>query len=247
MQTAFVLTDKNGQILDRDMLDLYDGYLELAYNVKLFKESDLYLNPNLISKDDIFCGHVSICNQIWKNLKIKPPELQDYPIELKDYFKRHIRKTTLKQFYKFFEENDSYLKEYFIKPVKNKIFTGYVVSNHMDLNKLTCSKNTEIYVSDTIKIDAEFRTYVYNNQIMDVIRYFGNNWSVVINKNDVETMVSLLKNVPCFYSLDFGITDKGETVLIEINDGYALGNYGLTPKNYALYSSDRWKEIVKGN
>jgi hypothetical protein len=61
---AFVLTDPQGQIKDRDMLDLYDGYLELALPVIFFKEHDVIINKDLISRNDIFCGHVNICKQI---------------------------------------------------------------------------------------------------------------------------------------------------------------------------------------
>jgi hypothetical protein len=59
----------------------------------------------------------------------------------------------------------------------------------------------------------------------------GDNWQSVIDRPIVERMVSLVANAPIFYSLDFGIDDKGRTLLIEINDGYALGNYRYTVLN----------------
>lgn len=240
---AFILTDNDGQIKDRDMLDLYDGYLELALDVKFFKEFDVVSNPQLITKDDIFGGHVSVCRQIWKNNKIKEPELDCYPKELKNFLGRHITKTTLKGFTKILEENENHGITFFVKPVKNKVFTGYTCMLPQDLHKLTCSKNTEVYVSTYVKFDAEFRAYIFNSKIIDVFRYYGDNWSVKVDKDCVEAMVSVLKDMPCFYSLDFGIDDKGRTLLVEVNDGYALGNYGLSPKQYAEMTLARCKEI----
>ncbi len=29
------------------------------------------------------------------------------------------------------------------------------------------------------------------------------------------------------FSMDFGLTDDGRTLLIEVNDGYSIGCYGL--------------------
>jgi hypothetical protein len=242
---AFVLTDPQGQIKDRDMLDLYDGYLELCIPVKFFQQFDIITNRSLITRDDVFGGHVNICKQIWKNNNVKIDELDCYPKQLKEFYGRSIFKTTLKGFKKILEENENFGDTFFVKPVQNKLFTGYTCIVPQDLNKLTCSLNTEVYVSSYVKFDAEFRAYIFNGKIIDVFRYWGDNWSVKIDKSKVETMVSLLDNMPCFYSLDFGIDDKGRTLLVELNDGYALGNYGLNPKQYAEMTIARCKEIMK--
>jgi len=239
---AFILTDNQGQIKDRDMLDLYDGYLALGYNVKMFKEIDLVTNPKLISKEDVFCGHVNICLRILKNNGIKEPTSYDYPEELKEYFGRTIRRMPIKNFEKLVENDEG---EYFIKPVKNKLFTGFVGLFPKDFYRITCTKNTEVFISTVVHFDAEFRVYVYNNKIVGSYRYWGDNWKVYIDTDEVEKMVSLLKNMPIFYSIDVGIDNKGKTLLVEVNDGYALGNYGLSPVEYAKMSAARWQEINK--
>lgn len=242
--TAFVLTDPQGQIKDRDMLDLYDGYLELGLPVKFFKEFELYSNKSLIGKDDIFGGHVNICKQICKNNGVTLQELDCYPQELKEYFGRNIRKMTLKKFEELLLENENFGKTYFVKPLANKLFTGFTCVTSQELTKLTCSKNTEVYVSSYMKFDAEYRAYIFKNKIIDVFRYWGDNWHTIVDRPTIEHMVSCLRNTPIFYSLDFGVSDQGKTLLIEINDGYALGNYGLGPKQYAEMTVARWKEIM---
>lgn len=44
--------------------------------------------------------------------------------------------------------------------------------------------------------------------------------------------------------MDFGLTDDGRTLMIEVNDGYALGCYGLLYVNYAKLLSARWAELT---
>lgn len=237
---AFCLTGNDGQIKDRDMLDLYEGYLALGYEVKMFKEIDLVINPKLITKDDIFCGHVSICIRILKNNRIPIPVSYDYPKELKSYLGRNISRMTLMQFHNSLIEDEL---EVFVKPVKNKLFTGFVGYFPKDLDKITCNMETEIYVSEVVKFDAEFRVYIYQNKIVGSYRYWGDNWKVYINTDEVEKMLALLINMPIFYSIDVGVDDKGKTLLVEVNDGYALGNYGLSPNEYARMSAARWQEI----
>ncbi|WP_238996654.1 ATP-grasp domain-containing protein [Paenibacillus pinistramenti] len=51
-------------------------------------------------------------------------------------------------------------------------------------------------------------------------------------------------SAPNGYAVDIGLTDKGETLLIEVNDGYALGQYGLNTLDYAKLLSARWSELT---
>ncbi len=60
----------------------------------------------------------------------------------------------------------------------------------------------------------------------------------------VENAVAQFKSAPKGYAIDFGLTDKGETLLIEVNDGYSLGCYGLFDLDYAKLLSARWAELT---
>ena len=52
------------------------------------------------------------------------------------------------------------------------------------------------------------------------------------------------KEAPCAYALDLGITDDGRTLVVEVNDAYALGSYGAPAVPYVQMVIDRWVEIV---
>jgi hypothetical protein len=47
------------------------------------------------------------------------------------------------------------------------------------------------------------------------------------------------------YGIDFGVLDDGNTALIEWNDGFALGSYGLEKEIYTELILTRWEEILK--
>ena len=46
------------------------------------------------------------------------------------------------------------------------------------------------------------------------------------------------------YGINFGVTSKGETLLVEVNEGYALGCYGLLPDLYVKMIITRWAELT---
>ncbi len=52
------------------------------------------------------------------------------------------------------------------------------------------------------------------------------------------------RGAPHAYSLDWGVTDDGRTLLVEMNEGYALGHYGLPPVSYARFLAARWHQIA---
>lgn len=56
-------------------------------------------------------------------------------------------------------------------------------------------------------------------------------------------LAAYLPAAPAAFALDVGCTRAGATLVVEINDGYALGAYGLTPLAYAKFLSARWAQL----
>lgn len=50
--------------------------------------------------------------------------------------------------------------------------------------------------------------------------------------------------VPDAYGIDFGVTKDGRTLLIEVNDAWALGCYGLESHLYAKFLLTRWAQLT---
>lgn len=245
--TAYVLVDSKSQLKDRDQLDLYDGYLNLGLPTKLIKESEIYSGVQKVTKSDTFCGHINLCHFILNENKVPIPESLGYPEELKSFYGRNITQVSFRNFEESFKDDQSY----FIKPLRNKLFEARIVSSIADLKVLKSSieDSTMIYVSDVVSFKSEYRFYIFRNEIVDFFKYYVSDWkdSFELNLDVVEDIFRILKSLkmPVFYSLDVGTDSLGRTLIVELNDGYALGNYGLAPLKYTQMSMERWEEINK--
>jgi hypothetical protein len=101
----------------------------------------------------------------------------------------------------------------------------------------------EVCCSEVVNFLAEWRCFVRYDRILGVHLYQGD-WRLAFNPQVIESAVSAYTSAPAGYAIDFGVTDTGETLLIEVNDGYALGAYGLPPIYYAQLLSARWSELT---
>lgn len=88
------------------------------------------------------------------------------------------------------------------------------------------------------------RCFIRYGKIVDIRPYKGDFFNYHYDFDVIKKAVLDHKTAPAGYAMDFGITDKGETILIEVNDGYALGSYGLLYYDYAKLLSARWAELT---
>lgn len=132
----------------------------------------------------------------------------------------------------------------FIKPLEPKLFTGFVAKDRNDLYKTRCSFNEKIYCSEVVNFKSEYRVFVRYGKVLDVKHYSGS-WKYVYDSNIITNCLNDYKEQPSGFTLDFGVTDDGRTLLIEVNDAFSLGCYGLDPLAYAKLLETRWAELTK--
>lgn len=89
----------------------------------------------------------------------------------------------------------------------------------------------------------EWRVFVRYGEILDVKLYKGD-WRLHFNPKVIESCIKDYVSAPAGYVVDFGGTEKGDTVLIEVNDGYSIGCCGLMHINYSKLLSARWAELT---
>lgn len=63
----------------------------------------------------------------------------------------------------------------------------------------------------------------------------------------LDACIARYEKAPRGYALDLGVTKEGATLLVEVNDGYSLGSYGLAPVAYANLLSARCSDLVQGS
>ena len=101
-----------------------------------------------------------------------------------------------------------------------------------------------IWISEVLEFIAEWRCFVLDGRVLDVRPYTGD-YHVQFDPSVIYKAILCWKDAPIAYGLDIGVTWGGRTLVVEVNDGYALGNYGLSPLNSINFHKARWKEMVK--
>lgn len=133
----------------------------------------------------------------------------------------------------------------FVKPDKEiKAFTGFVATSTTMLEVFSQNYQGDVQVQPVLDIVSEYRCYVSNNKIIGMKHYSGDPL-VFPNAEFIKSCKKAGDQLNYHsYVLDFGVLDDGKTILVEPNDGWAIGNYGLEPQKYYLFVRDRWLQMT---
>lgn len=182
----------------------------------------------------------------------------NYPEILQPYLGRKIWKDTINS---IANNEDKWTSGYFVKPVKEKVFTGRVISSIKDLIGCgSCYENYEVYVSEPLNFVYECRGFIYYDELKDLRPYKGNYKYMKYMDTDLiaQSMEAwkTWEERPNACSLDWGIVkrphkivmskqsdgelirigeyyeDCYDTVFIEGNLPYSLGSYGYFSIDY---------------
>ena len=232
---VYIHSSKNLIPHNYNFMNAYQGFYEMGFEIVN------YFDPYQLdesNQEDVIVGGVGMVRSKLRSLDIPFPEI-DYPDELQKYLGRKIRKTKMNEI-----NNNPDLWPVFIKPLEDKQFTGVVVNSTKDL--VGCGiqgVDQDIYVSEIVEFAAEWRCFVRYGKILDVRPYRGD-WRKHFDYKVIENAVNEYTSAPAGYAIDFGLTNDGRTLLIEVNDGYSLGCYGLFYIDYAKLLSARWAELT---
>jgi hypothetical protein len=141
----------------------------------------------------------------------------------------------------------------FVKPYEDaKVFNGQVVSSVDELERLLAPRESfptveaefPLLAQEPVSFVSEWRAFVRRGTVLGISHYQGDPL-VFPAAGVIRITIGAYQHAPAGYSADFGILDDGRTVLVETNDGYALGNGGLVANLYAELLQARWKEMVE--
>jgi hypothetical protein len=229
---------QHGQWLNDNCYTVWYGLTRMGYNVHPFSMDNI---PTDITRQTIVHGGINTMRMIFDQMGVEQPPIHNPQDYLPQYCNdRKFNSTTMGSIRTW----NNY--PYFIKPeVDHKLFTGFVVNNVMDIMRLgEIPESTPILLSEVINIVSEYRCFVHLGKLVGSKNYTGD-FTKNIDYSIVEQAIKDYNNQPLAYTLDFAVTDKGETTLIEINDGFALGSYGLNPIIYTKMIMSRWLEITQ--
>ena len=223
----------DGKTYNRDCQTAYDGFLQLGIEPVLFTTNEEF---DARQPEDVVVGGTII---MWHALNQRgiTAEHFDYPDQLTDFLGRRIWTTTLQ---KLCEER----LPVFIKPIEEKKAPGLVVHALSDLQEDygLLGPDTQVYCSEPVHFVSEWRCYLVYGKIVG-LKFYDGDQSQECDRAIIDAAVRAYPDMPAGCSLDFGVTDDGRTLLIEMNDGYSLGVYDLEPTLYAKLLTARWAEL----
>jgi ATP-grasp domain, R2K clade family 2 len=193
---------------------------------------DLDLGPEV--------GIMGYIGDVWRalhKLGLPRPEPLDYPDDLHYLMGRDIERATLG------DVRNRVNPGIFVKPVGHKMFTGFVMTGSFDdaIRLAPYPTDTEVWLSQAVEFVSEFRCYILKREVLGVHFYKGD-WSKVPARKAVEGAIKAWESQPVAWTLDVGVTPSGQTLLVEVNDGYSFGNYGMRSTSYAQMIEAWWED-----
>lgn len=219
------------------------GFGDMGFEViPYFSLDEVY---EKITREDIVVDYIQQCEEILLKFGVSAPHVEDYPDCLKPFLERKIWKDTINSIAK---DEKKWSAGWFVKPTEAKAFTGKRISSIKDLIGCGCfEKDYEVLCSEPVEFKREWRGFVYYDTFMDIRPYKGD-YHYSYDPNTADNILKAFiswENRPCACAIDIGVTVDNKTLLVECNDGYALGAYGLENYKYARFLSARWAQLLQ--
>lgn len=220
------------------------GYEVIPFQIEQLEQGEFDHELRNDTEDILFIASVAVMKKVFERAGFAEVQNIDFPVELSDFYGRKIEIETLKTVQTWLNDEPSKLAVH-IKPVtEHKLFTGCLVEKFRDFIPLShVPLDTEVYVQEKIDLVSEWRATILRNKVLNVAHYNGSSIAfpdAQVIRQAVERYVS----APIGYAIDFGVTAAGQTIIIEVNDGFALGNYGVRGYQYTAMVECRWREIA---
>lgn len=245
IQKAYIEEYGNGK-MEPEMSDLREEFQRRGIPVEAFTAKRIQRRQLSLTRETLVAGTISVVEGALRQIGIKPPETNDYPSCLEPFLHRRIWESTLRNMIS--RVHDGISEPLFVKPLgRRKRFTGNVFATPTDLMFLEgTSRSLPVYCSDVVEWRSEYRAFIINGQIVGLRRYSGDSQALP-DESVIKEAVARYQDsgeAPAAYAIDFGVLRDGRTALVEINDGFSIGSYGLDKSAYADLTITRWCELV---
>jgi hypothetical protein len=234
-----------GEIASEACYTAWRGFSHLGYPLDFFEWGDLVQKCLRLDRLTLIVGGTVAVHTALRQIGVEIPLPLNLPESLVSFAGRRIWETTLGKVRQEFEVGQT--GPVFVKPlVATKSFAGCVLSERAELEQLQhLDDELSLQASEPVNFISEWRYYIHHGVVVGLAHYKGE-WSVVPDKSVVRQAISINSAGPVAYSLDFGVTLEGRTLLVEANDAFSLGAHGIDAVAYAKMLEDRWLEITDG-
>lgn len=218
---------------NRNIAIAIEGFHEMGFEIYFYDRVDeIY---EIYEKGDIVLDGIDQVNYCLSKFGLEFPHLE-YPECLEKYLGRKIWKDTINNI-----STHPELWGNFVKPVKEKVFTGKVIKEPKDLIGCgSCYENYEVYVSEPLEFIYEVRGTVYYDQLVDLRPYRGS-WEHMdkIDTNVIKQAMEDWKtweDRPNSCTLDWGVIRIPKKMDVQFNPKCA-------PSSFRNVGRNKYKEI----
>lgn len=248
IEKVFIQINKEGQCANQNIYNAWYGFDKIGKEIEFFTWENLKTKKLDLSKNTLIVGGIPCVYEALEQLGCKKPNNIDYPENLRTYLNRDVKTSTIKEIRskcKF----DRFDPPIFIKPKnEHKIFTGHVLYDYKDMHKtISFDPSLEIWTSDVVEFITEWRYFIKLNTIVGLANYRGDCSIFPDFKLVNHAVVSFFPDNPSTYVMDFGVLKDGRTTLVEVNEGFSFGCYGLNWLIHIEMLTIRWNELVNQN
>ena len=191
---------------------------------------------DLLIKDNLFVGSVEFMREVFNRVGIND-------VRVPKNSNREHEVLTLKEAHSRVSEGETL----FIKPFEIKLFTGLILDGckYSCLETIPDDTKVMVYQPFNREIISEWRIYVNNGVIEDARNYSGD-FMVIPAQEYIESVIlNDCKNFPTAYTIDIAVLDNNKLEVVEFNDMWAIGNYGIPNYIYLKLLKRRYFEIIK--
>jgi hypothetical protein len=195
----------------------------------------------LIADVDFAAGGLSFMAAAFRQLGVAIPLPADYPPEVAEFMRRDIWPSTVGQARAAFDSGSAPM---FVKPrFSRKRFTGRVFTSGTDWPLCNLSRHLEIWCSTPVTFLSEHRIFVVNGAVR-AIRLYDGSHEITPDLATVAAIASALSARMAGFAFDVGVLDDGTTALVEVNEGFSVGGYGVDAEVLVDVFLARWVEIT---
>ncbi len=232
-----------GEIASEACFAAWKGFSAKGYPLDFFEWDELTGRHLPLARDTLLVGGTVAVHKALVQLKLPVPPPLNVPEPLVPFAGRKLWPTTLGKIRRQFEDGPT--APVFVKPLSSaKEFAGLVITTPSDLVRLRhLEDELGVQVAEPIAFVSEWRYFVIRGTVIGVAHYKGDCF-IHPEPMTVRNAVAAYADAPAAYGIDFGVTADGRTLLVEVNDGFALGCYGLDPVLYADMLEARWCELA---
>lgn len=232
--------------LGKEMAEARDALVARGVEVTLFTRKRMERRQLPLTRRTLVVGEIPIVETALKQLGVEVPPDDSYPEVLRPFLLRRVWPSTLGEVETRFFDEDA--RSVFVKPRDRlKRFTGFVADDASSFARTaSVSRRADVWCAEVVRFVSEHRVYVVDGSIVGVHGYAGDRVVAPDRRVIDESIATWTKTglAARGYGIDFGVLDDGRTSLVELNDGYGLGNYGLSSDDYLALCIARREQLV---